>query len=362
MKILLVGEYSGFHNSLKEGLIALGHEVILLAHEDGFKKLHSDISWKTGEDNVLNKLYTLFTLNSNINKLKNFDIIQFINPSIFPDRFNLNELLIDKLLKNNGKSFLVGAGDDSIVWEYWKNSKKNNIKYSWIEEGRGYEFLEEGKGQNYYEVKKNIDWNNFLARKVNGIIPILLEYSYPYKNFDNLCPTLKIPINTDKIKFKENIVINKPVVFHGLNRYGVKGTKHVEDAFRILEDKYPGKIDLIIKGKMPYTDYLELINNTNLCVDQTNSYSLAVNALTNMAMGKVTFGGVEDEYLSELGVRSCPAFNIVPDGKQIAGAIEQVVFDNTQIKDLGIQSREFIEDNFNYIEVAKEYLNTWLCK
>ena len=43
MKILLVGEYSRLHNSLQEGLRALGHQVILISTGDYFKKYPSDI-------------------------------------------------------------------------------------------------------------------------------------------------------------------------------------------------------------------------------------------------------------------------------------------------------------------------------
>ena len=49
MKILLVGEYSRLHNSLKEGLQALGHQVTLISTGDDFKKFDSDI--------LLNKKY-----------------------------------------------------------------------------------------------------------------------------------------------------------------------------------------------------------------------------------------------------------------------------------------------------------------
>lgn len=38
MRILLLGEFSAFHKNLKEGLVALGHEVVLASHGDGWKK------------------------------------------------------------------------------------------------------------------------------------------------------------------------------------------------------------------------------------------------------------------------------------------------------------------------------------
>ncbi len=44
MKILLLGEYSRLHNSLKKGLEYLGHEVTLVSTGDLFKNYPADIS------------------------------------------------------------------------------------------------------------------------------------------------------------------------------------------------------------------------------------------------------------------------------------------------------------------------------
>ena len=44
MKILLVGEFSRLHNSLKEGLLEHGHQVTLVNNGDGFKNYSSDIT------------------------------------------------------------------------------------------------------------------------------------------------------------------------------------------------------------------------------------------------------------------------------------------------------------------------------
>ena len=47
MKILLIGEYSNLHNSLKQGLQKNGFEVTLLSTGDGFKNFDSDIPIKS---------------------------------------------------------------------------------------------------------------------------------------------------------------------------------------------------------------------------------------------------------------------------------------------------------------------------
>ena len=47
MKILLIGEYSNLHNSLKQGLLKNNHEVVLVGSGDGFKKYDVDILIKS---------------------------------------------------------------------------------------------------------------------------------------------------------------------------------------------------------------------------------------------------------------------------------------------------------------------------
>ena len=51
MNILLVGEYSRLHNSLKEGLQQLGHHVVIMGFKDGFKDYPIDLpleqKWNT---------------------------------------------------------------------------------------------------------------------------------------------------------------------------------------------------------------------------------------------------------------------------------------------------------------------------
>src|SRR5690554_919343 len=92
MKILLVGEYSRLHNSLKEGLQALGHEVILASTGDHFKKFPSDILLKRRFNSGITKkfkvgIYKIFGIDitsiflkkqffSHKEKFKNFDVVQ----------------------------------------------------------------------------------------------------------------------------------------------------------------------------------------------------------------------------------------------------------------------------------------------
>ena len=60
MKILLIGEYSRLHNSLKEGLLKLGHEVAINGFNDGFKDFPIDLRFeKKFEKGFLKKIKVL---------------------------------------------------------------------------------------------------------------------------------------------------------------------------------------------------------------------------------------------------------------------------------------------------------------
>ena len=73
MKILLVGEFSRFHNNLKDGLLQLGHEVVLASTGDGWRKLPSDINWTAkkfkGKLGYLEHLYNEYHMSKKLIRL-----------------------------------------------------------------------------------------------------------------------------------------------------------------------------------------------------------------------------------------------------------------------------------------------------
>lgn len=358
MKILLVGEYSGLHNNLKEGLLKLGHEVVIASGGDGFKNLSTDISFRTGKQSKMLRFVDL--TNKYIKalpKMKDFDVVQFINPYIFSLVLGINKKMIKYLIQHNKKSFLSVAGDDSVVLQYWQNEKNELMRYSWIP---GKKEDDEANGEvNIWDYELMQEWNLYLAARVNGIIPIAYEYAQPYASFSKIRNTIPIPINTDSIIYHDNIVRDKLVVFHGLNRRGAKGTKYIEEAFRILKDRYPDELELIIEGQLPYQVYVDIMDRANVIVDQVLSYSVGVNALIAMAKGKVVLGGGEVEAAKALHYRFCPVINILPDAMQIVDQIEHLLKNKDQIASIGLQSRHFVEEHHNYIKVAEQYLDVW---
>lgn len=349
MKILLLGEYSALHQNLKEGLQELGHEAIVAADGDGFKKVPCDISLYSELPSIFGKIERRLKPLLSLDKMKGFDVAQLMNPFItitnrkyFPSRF-----FYQKIKYHNNKFFMLAAGNDA----YFSRYARQKLEYSPPDELI--------KGYPNYKSQSDLDFNQWMIEKVRGVIPIMYEYEVGYDSVPNRLPTIPIPINIDKIPYEENKVRKKLVVFHGLNRYEFKGTRHVEEAFEVLARKYPNDLELVIDGKMPLNDYLAVMRRTNVVIDQTYSYSCGMNAIYALAMGKVVLGGAEPESLISLGVESTPVINLKPNAQSIIEKIEQLLEKRNQFEQLGYESRKFAEEVHDYKKIAQQYIDTW---
>lgn len=360
MKILLLGEFSGLHNNLKDGLLKLGHDVTLVSNGDGWKNLPRDINLLPNHFyGKLGYVEYLFKELYFSKKLKNFDIVQFISDYLlFEKKFKLDQVCYNNLINNNKKSFFIAAGADPNIWQFWLD--RQDGKMSNLIESTNRTDLSPALAQNLLDPKEK-EKTLSLIKKSNGLIPIAYEYAEPYRKLKNLCTTIPLPINTDKIKYTENKINSKLVIFHGINRKGAKGTQYIEQAFEILRKKYPHDLELIITERMEYTKYIEFIKHVNVIIDQTNSYSLGLNGLISLAQGKVTMGGAELEGQNELGYDKevCPIINIKPDPLDIVTKIEFLLGIKDKIPEIGEESRLFIEKYHNYIAIASKYLKTW---
>ncbi len=352
MKILLFGEFSGLHNNLKDGLLELGHEVIIAAGTDGYKNIPNDINLDSNLPGFLGKLSTRAKPFLNLPRLSGHDVVQIINP-FFPNAKYFPKQFFYSLLKNaNKKFFILGAGSDAY---FWQNGRKK-LEYGPFEDTLKYDI----KAKKFYmQTGKSYKYNQKIVEQSDGLIPILYEYEVSYEHCSKRLNTIPLPINTKKIEYKENIVDSKLTIFHGLSRYGFKGTRHVENAYTELQKKYPNDLDLIIDGQMSLDKYLKVLQKSNVVIDQVNSYSVGMNGLYALAMGKVVIGGAEPEGLKSIGVSQSPVINVKPSKESIVSAIEKLLDKRSSILDQGLQSRKFVEDHHCHLKIAKKYIDTW---
>jgi hypothetical protein len=351
MKILLLGEYSALHKNLKEGLQELGHDVTTVASSDGFKKIYADVSLDPILPSTFGKVERTLRHLRVLKWIKNYDIVQVINPFIFHPFFLLSEFY-RTLKRNNGKLFFLAAGDDAYYW----SKGKSILRYGPFDDTLKYDL---NARKSIFENEKLFELNRGIVENSDGIIPVMYEYEVSYQDSSKRRNTIPLPVNSSKIKYQRNKPDNKTVVFHGLNRYGFKGTRHVEKAFSILRAKYPNDLELVIDGNMPLNKYLAVMSRANVIIDQTNSYSMGMNGIYAMAMGKVVMGGAEPESLSSLGVENSPAINILPSYISLIREIELLLDRKNEIEDIGFRSRIFVENVHDNVKIALKYLSVW---
>ena len=348
MKIALVGEFSGFNKNLSIGLKQLNHIVDIYADQDGWKKIDgADYPLNKSGKTIWKKLYGYIFWSVYItSKIRGYDVVQIVSSGLFI-RY-LNFFLIKRIIKQNKKAFLSGAGDCFALEHAYK---RGCFKYSVYDENA-----------NPY-IKKDFWWNEKKEREISlkfdGIIPIAWEYKIEYEGYCNRLKAIPIPIDTDNIDYVHNAVKNKIVIFHGLNREGPKGTKYIKAAMERLQKKYPDKVECIIQGHMPLKNYLDLMKRTNIVVDQCRGYGIGVNAVYAMAEGKVVFGGAEPESLDVFGLKDTPVINILPDEDDIYCKLERLVLHPELIPELGKKSREMAESFHNCKIVAEQYIKEW---
>jgi hypothetical protein len=355
MKILLFDEMSGVHKNLKEGLMELGYNNVVLASTgDSWKKIESDIFLGPNTKNLsmIEKTKRILYPIIKINSLTGHDIVQFIKPFLFTNtQFSFyNDLLFKYLIKHNNKSFLLGAGCSS---NYYESAK--GLTYSPCESCQKLDIKGKCKLDNDTYKRSN----KLIANAVNGIIPAMYEYAIGYRDFTNLKPTIPLPINTNIIKYRENTKKNKITIFHGINRVGFKGTKIITNALNKIKTLYPDKVDIIIDGNMIFDKYLNALEKADIVVDQVYGYSYGMNAIYAMAMGKVVLSGSEKECLDEFEITTNPIINILPSEDDIIKKLTYFIEDKERIKTTGHKSRVFVENHHNHIKIAKNFIDIW---
>ncbi|MCH4551349.1 glycosyltransferase [Aestuariibaculum lutulentum] len=377
MKILLVGEYSRLHNSLKEGLTKLNHDVTLIGSGDDFKNYPIDIdispslftkSFLFNLSKVVHRLTNIsfielenaYRFYKILPKLKHYDIVQLINENSLKTHPKLEIWLLKKLFKQNGKVFLLSCGTDYISVKY---AYDNKFKYSILTPlqndprlKKQFRFILMYLNKHYKKL------HLFLYKNTKGVIASDLDYHLPLKHNPKYLGLIPNPINTNKIQYLENNFDGKIKIFHGINRmnYIKKGNKFFDEALNIIKKKYPDEVEIIITENIPYNEYIKIYNSCHILLDQVYAYDQGYNALEAMAKGKVVFTGAEQEWLDYYKLEEdTVAINALPDSNKIAEKIEWLILNPNMIKNISRNARSFIEKEHNYVNIANTYLKTW---
>jgi len=376
MKILLIGEYSRLHNSLKEGLIKFGHEVTIVGTGDGFKdypvdiKINSKISKysflrfiskaliRTLRINIV-KLENYYNFNSILPELKNYDVVQLINESVLKSYPSLEIRFLKKLTKQNHKLFVLSCGTDYLSVKYANDKKlkySNLTPYHEKKLKKEYQFVMQRLSPSHYKL------HAFIFNITNGVIASDIDYHLPLLNHPKYLNIIPNAINTDKINYSPLIIKDRIHIFHGINSSNTikKGGDIFEEALKIIANKYQDRVSIKTTYDIPYDDYIKIYNDTHILMDQVYSYDQGYNALEAMAKGKVVFTGAEQEWLDYYSLKEDTiAINALPNVNYLVEKLEWLILNPKKIIEISKNARAFIEKEHHYKKIAEQYLNTW---
>lgn len=377
MKILLLGEYSRLHNSLKEGLVILGHTVTIVSSGDDFKNYDSDYSIHSAfftrfwfirkSSNLLLKITTIdlekieraLRFYFLLPKLKDYNHVQLINSDAIETYPFLARFLYKKLFQTIESRSLLVCGDETPVIDYLS---KKEMKYSVLTPyfddnslGKHFQFPLKYRTKSY---RKTFDW---LHNNCNSLIASDLDYKISLEAMKYKAYFIANPINTNSIEFKELEINTKIIVFLGINRgsYIKKGISFFEKALSIIKEKYNSKVEIIITENVPYNQYISLYNKAHILLDQVYAYDQGYNALEAMAKGKVVFTGAENEFTKHYNLTERVALNALPDVDSLVNELSFLIENPDEIIAIGKRARTFIEKEHHYIKIAQKYLEVW---
>jgi len=364
MKVLLLGEYSSLHWTLAQGLKLLGHNVTVASDGDGFKNYRRDIDLARKSSGLKDTFDTFKTVFCNLKNFKNYDVVQLINPCFTQLNVNANAYLYHFLKKHNTKVFLGAFGVDS----FWLRACLENkiYKYSeFIVDGKEHKLTDNDTLKHLWLGTKRDNLNTEIADNCTGIVACLYEYYMAYESLPEYAQKLRyisLPLNLDEITYKENKVNDKVKFFIGINkaRSEFKGTDVMLKALTRLCDKYSSEAEMLAVESVQYNEYMRMMEDANVVLDQLYSYTPAMNGLLAMAMGKVLVGGGEPEMYDLLGeMEMHPIVNVQPSEEDVFSKLEDLLLNRNKITATGEQSRLFVEKYHDHKMIAKQYADYW---
>lgn len=375
MKILLVGEYSRLHNSLKEGLYQNGIEAVIFGFSDGFKNFPVDLKLEKKWDRGFRKkikillyiisgfdfssflIYRQFIRNKSF--YTGFDIVQLINENSFGCQPYFEKKILQFLFKNNKKVFLLSCGDDyiNVKYNFDNPSSKSIVQPYLMGKIKNKHFL----GVLKFRTDAFKRLHEFIYENISGVIASDIDYHIPLIGNTKYSGLIPNPINIDKIPYLGLDIPSKIIIFLGINtdNYYKKGSDYFEEALEVIKHKYGERVQIIITRSVPYATYIHLYDSAHILLDQTFSMDQGYNALEAMAKGKVVFTGAGDEFTVHYGLSEKVAINALADRDYLAAQLSHLIEYPEEIIKIGKEARAFVEDQHDYTKITKKYLEIW---
>lgn len=362
MKILFVGDYSGYHATLAAGLRKLGHECTVVSDGNRYMDTGRDITLcrKPGLTGSFRYLYQAMSLLGN---MKGYDVVQLINTHFLDLRPGKLSYFLRQLKRHNGKICLSLCSTDYF---YAKAMMEGNVlAYSeYGVEGKPTDFTlhceEEVNGWLMPVCKV---WAEQVYADVDGAVSALYEYHKVWEpHFEGRIGYVGIGVDTHVMSpsvIPERGPLRVMIGIKPETAYS-KGIYRLQQALNKIAERHPGELEIVEARQLSLPDYLRLMDSCHVVADQLYSYTPATNALQAMAMGKVVISGGEEEYYDFIGEKELrPIINADPRVEELDKALEPLLLDREALIRRSQQGRALVIRHNDVDIVTRRLLNAW---
>ncbi|RST29459.1 hypothetical protein HMF7854_00405 [Sphingomonas ginkgonis] len=345
MRVLLLGELSGFHQELRPGLERAGLSVTSAHSRTAFPEYRSDIPLYRPPPSGGGTLTLLRDVASQLlhaREMTGFDVVQLITPKFF--NWKLHEPMMRYLKRNNGALVVVNTACTS---DYHRRVRE--LRYSPCAECQAHDL----KSDCIYDRPDERRAEYVAWDLADRIVSTHFEYDWALADTPLRDKLANIPLPLDTARHRPTPMPPGPVrIWYGETRFGFKGGRFIRDALtRLANDP---TVEIVQSPRLPFAHYLDFLGSVHIMIDQANSYGPGMNALYAMAKGKVVLTGAE----AEQGHAS-PAINILPDGDDIYRHLTSLVGNRRALEERGKAAAEFIERVHSSDAVAQQYAEVY---
>ncbi|MBO5698780.1 MAG: glycosyltransferase family 1 protein [Bacteroidaceae bacterium] len=362
MRILLLGDYSNVHATLAKGLRELGHEVTVASDGDGWKNYPRDVDLRRDmQSGRLSDIRYYFHMLRTFFSLRNYDVVQLINPVFLPLKAERHAPFY-KLLRCFNKRIFMGAfGMD----HYWVKTGLDCTTFRYSDFNLGCEVRESYENDiwiaDWLRGPKG-EWNQYVAKDCDAIVAGLYEYHASYiSEWKEKLTFIPMPIQKNEVNVS-SAPPKRVRFFIGIQRKrsAYKGTDIMLRALERVVSEFPEQCEMVKVESVPFAEYVKLMNDSHVILDQLYSYTPAMNALEAMSQGLIVVGGGEPENYEILNETTLhPIINVEPNEESVYQALKDLVLHPERIPQLQCDSIAYIARHHDHLKVAQQYLDWW---
>ena len=283
-------------------------------------------------------------------KLTGFDVVQIMTPKFF--NWKIQGAMLRFLKRHNRKLVVI---DTACTSDYHRRVKQ--LRHSACKQCLFHDFKAE---RCIYDTPDEQRAEHLSLDAADAVVVTHFEYLWSLGDtrFADKLAGISLPIDIERHQPSPMPPIDKIRIWYGETRHGFKGGPFIVEALdRLAASELADRVEIVRTGRLPYDEYLSMIDSVHVVVDQASAYSVGMNALYALARGRVTLSGAEPEALEFIGVGTDenPVIAIRPDADQIYDALAGLVERKAELPELGRRSAAYVAKYHAADVIARQY-------